>query len=98
MQVQTARCFCVCEPEALRPEGAVPEDAAENGAVDEDHDPVSQDMCPTSAFASLLAFGQALWEELLTQIMATPPPLPDELLTPPRLPCYSRRLPFLRWC
>lgn len=57
-------------PEALRPEGAVPEDAAENGAVDEDHDPVSQ--------------------ELLTQIMATPPPLPDELLTPPRLPCYSR--------
>ncbi|CAE7302879.1 primpol [Symbiodinium sp. CCMP2456] len=57
-------------PEALRPEGAVPEDAFENGAVDEDHDPVSQ--------------------ELLTQIMATPPPLPDELLTPPRLPCYSR--------
>ena len=93
MQVWTARCLRTCEPEALRPEGALPEDASENEAVEEDHDPVSQDVCPMSRFGSLGV--TRFWEELLTQIMATPPLLPDELLTPPRLPCYSRRLPSI---
>ena len=83
-----------CSCEALRPEGAVP-DAGEDEPAEEDHDPVSQDRPSTQhlPYLDLASASCDFWEELMTQIMATPPSKPHELLTPPRLPCYSRRGP-----